>query len=83
MRSNHGVLEAVTRFIKGTNFVPVCLINADYSDLLLCRDNSPFFETLNNFIEQSEMTYVEVPSQLLGAMKVKVNAKGKAWCELL
>ena len=77
LRSNHGVLEAVTRFIKGSNFIPVCLTNTDYSDLLLCRDNSPFLETLHTFIEQSNLTYFELPGQFLSAMKVKINAKGK------
>lgn len=67
---NLGVLPAVTEFLKRMPFTPVLLTNTDWSDLVLARKNSRMLATLDQIVEDSTTRYVEVPPQLLPAMKV-------------
>jgi|GEM_PF-601569 len=71
---NLGVLPAVTEFLKRMAFTPVLLTNTDWSDLVLVRTNSNMLATLNRIVANSTVGYVEVPPQLLPAMKVVYGA---------
>lgn len=71
VRQNLGVLEAVTRFVKVTDFAPVALTNNDFSDLLLARRGSAVMRELCGVIDRSGIAYVEVPDALLGAARVR------------
>lgn len=71
VRQNLGVLEAVTRFVKVTDFAPVALTNTDFSDLLLARRGSAVMRELERVIDLSRMPYVEVPDPLLGAARIR------------
>lgn len=71
VRQNLGVLEAVVRFVKVTEFVPVALTNSDFSDLILARRGSPVIDAIDRVIDRHGVPYVEVPHQLLGAARVR------------
>ena len=70
MKQNLGVLEAVTRFIKMRNFVPIAITNSDWSDLILAKQGNKIIEIIDQNIELLPEKYVEVPDQLLGALRV-------------
>jgi hypothetical protein len=70
VRQNLGVLEAVTHFIKVSDFAPVALTDTDYADLILARRGSPAQRATHRIIERSPIAYVEVPDALLGAARV-------------
>jgi Methyltransferase domain len=70
VKQNLGVLEAVSNFIKRSDFVPVALTNTDWSDLILVRKGALIHEYIDQVIVNSDMAWVEVPSQLLPAAKV-------------
>lgn len=71
VRQNLGVLEATLTFMKIANFKPVLITNTDWSDILLVRRNSGIDLVLEKIVEMNDITYVEIPSQLLGALHVK------------
>ena len=72
---NLGVLPAVTEFLKRMAFTPVLMSNTDWTDLVLARTNSNMQATLNQVVADSTVGYVEVPPQLLPAMKVVYGAQ--------
>jgi hypothetical protein len=78
LAQNIGVLEAVSRFIKFSNFIPLGITSTDFSDLILCPKNAINIELFNHLVENSDLSYVEVPDQLLPALSVKLNRNGKA-----
>jgi len=67
---NLGVLEAVVKFVKVTDYIPLILTNSNWSDVVLARRGSQIAYGLNRAIEQSVIRYVEVPHQLLGAARL-------------
>ena len=71
---NLGVLEAVVKFVKMTDFVPVVLTHTDWSDLLLIRKGNPLIELIDRIIVGNAISFVEVPPQLLGAAKIVSGA---------
>ncbi|WP_286744480.1 hypothetical protein [Aquabacterium sp. UBA2148] len=71
VRQNLGVLEATLTFMKMADFMPVMITNTDWSDILLVRRKSGIDQVLDKIVEINDVTYVEVPSQLLGALHVK------------
>jgi hypothetical protein len=78
VKQNLGVLEAVTRFIKMSDWRPVAINTTDFSDLLLAKKNSGINEKLNQvFFESANLNYVEVPYQILGNSKILINNSNK------
>ena len=71
---NLGVLEAVVKFCKVSDFCPAILTNTDFSDLLLVRRNSRIASLVHEEVNAHELLYVEIPEQLLGAARV-INGK--------
>lgn len=69
-KQNLGVLEAVTSFMKRTNFVPVALTNTDWSDLILVRKGSLMESIIDYVITNSDISFVDVPHQLLPSARV-------------
>lgn len=67
---NLGVLEAVTSFIKRTDFVPVLLNNADFTDVVLLRRTSQLLGLVDALMCNSNIAFVDVPHQLLASMRV-------------
>lgn len=70
MKQNVGTLEAVCNFIKRTDFTPIALTNGDWNELIIARRGSFLDEAVNQFLASSNASYVDVPPQLLPAMRV-------------
>lgn len=70
IRQNLGVLEASVKFIKMTDFTPIAITNAEWSDILLVRKGNPLSSAISNSIVSSGVAYVEIPPQLLGNLQV-------------
>lgn len=77
---NLGVLEAVSSFLKRSEFRPVALTNTDWSDLILVRKGSAIGQLLDYSIANSDIAFVEIPDQLLAAGKVVDGKKRKNLC---
>jgi hypothetical protein len=75
IKQNLGVLEAVVKFTKMTDYVPVAITNTDWSDVILVRKDSQLIPLIDQIINQSDISYVEIPPQLLGALKVRNGVK--------
>ena len=71
MKQNLGVLEAAVKFCKVANFIPVLLTNTDWTDVLLVKRNSKTIDVIDLIIRNNEISFVEVPDQLLGALQIK------------
>jgi hypothetical protein len=71
VRQNLGVLEAAVKFCKMSDFVPVLLTNSDWSDLVLVRRASRLRRVIDEVVAGSDIGYVEIPAQLLGAATVR------------
>lgn len=69
-KQNLGVLEAVTHFVKRSDFYPVLLTNTDWSDVVLVKKGSKISDLISQEVLRSSIRYVEVPHQLLGSMHV-------------
>ena len=67
---NFGVLPALTEFIKRTDFVPVLLTNTDWSDVVLVRKDSLMEKLIDQVASNSDMAFVDIPHQLLGAARM-------------
>lgn len=67
---NLGVLEAVVKFCKVSDFCPAILTSTDFSDVLLVRRNSRIASLVHEEVNGHQLPYVEVPEQLLGAARV-------------
>lgn len=80
---NLGVLEAVSNFIKRSEFRPVALTNNDGSDLVLARQGSQIANILDSVLEASDLFFVEVPSQLLPAVHVRVSPHGRPFISFI
>jgi len=76
IKQNLGVLEAATKFIKMTSWRPVAINTADFSDLILAREDSEIYKSLNQILYCSDINYVDVPYQLLGNSKIVINQLG-------
>ncbi len=68
MRQNIGVLEAIVRFIKATDFVPIIMTNSDHCDLILTRKTSPVVKHVG-ILAATRFDFVEIPNQILGNMQ--------------
>ena len=76
VKQNLGVIEAVCRFAKQKNFIPVALTNNDFSDILLAHQHNPMLNMMDSIFQMSNIPYVDIPHQLLGAAKV-LDGSGK------
>ena len=70
VKQNLGVLEAAVKFCKLAQFIPILVTNTDFSDVLLVRKSSNMNTLIHQLVANNEISYVEVPHQLLGAMTV-------------
>lgn len=70
LRQNLGVLEAVSNFLKRSDFVPVAITNTDWSDVILTRRGSLLEQALHWGLVNSDVAFVEVPAQLLPAARL-------------
>lgn len=75
MRQNLGVLEAVAHFIKRAPFRPVAMTVGAFADLILVRQGSRLGDLCDQIFVDSNVNWVEVPDQLLGAAKVVTGAR--------
>ena len=75
LRQNMGVLEAVAHFIKRAPFRPVAMTVGAFADLILVRQGSRLGDLCDQLFVASDVNWVEVPDQLLGAAKVVTGAK--------
>ena len=70
IKQNVGALEATCSFVKRSNFIPIAVTHQDWTEVLLARRGS-FMETaVHSLLSNSNVSYVEVPPQLLGSMRV-------------
>ncbi len=67
---NLGVLEALSSFIKRSNFIPVALTNTDWSDVILVRKGSQMEIAVDTVFTQSDIPFVDVPHPLISAARV-------------
>jgi hypothetical protein len=75
LAQNFGVLEAVVKFCKFTDFYPAVLTNTDWSDVLLLRRGSRLVPVIDQVFATNDITYIGVPEQLLGAVRVNSGAR--------
>lgn len=71
LKQNLGVLEATVKFLKMSDFVAVLTTNTDYTDVLLARRDSKLVGVIDAVVNSNDITYVEVPPQLLGALTIR------------
>ena len=75
LEQNLGVLEAVVKFCKVSDFQPVLITNTDWSDILIMQNNPSLRNIIDNIVENSNIAFVEVPDQLLGSAKIIGNSR--------
>ena len=75
VRQNLGVLEAAVKFCKMSDFVPALLTNTDWTDLLLVRRQSNLRRAIDEIVARSDLAFVEIPNQLLGAATVRYGKR--------
>jgi hypothetical protein len=69
-KQNLGVLEAMSSFIKRSDFIPVAVTNTDWSDVILVRKNSIMVQLVDIALTNSDIPFVEIPHQLMPAARV-------------
>lgn len=69
-KQNLGVLEAMSSFIKRSDFIPVAVTNTDWSDVILVRKNSMMVQLIDVALANSDIPFVEIPHQLMPAARV-------------
>ncbi|MND91494.1 hypothetical protein D3C80_836190 [compost metagenome] len=74
-KQNLGVLEALSSFLKRSDFVPVAVTNTDWSDVILVRKNSVMLQLVDIAITNSDIPFVEIPHQLMSAARVVYGAQ--------
>lgn len=72
---NLGVLEATAKFLKMSDFIPVLVTHTNFTDVLLARRNSKLVNVIDKIVNVNDITYVELPPQLLGALKIRPGRK--------
>ncbi|KIU45644.1 MULTISPECIES: class I SAM-dependent methyltransferase [Pseudomonas] len=69
-KQNLGVLEALSSFMKRSDFIPLAMTNTDWSDVILVRKNSIMVQLVDIALTNSDIPFVEIPHQLISAAKV-------------
>ena len=75
VRQNLGVLEAVIKFTKMSDFEVIAMTNTDWSDVLLVRKGSQVGVVFDAVMDVVDVAYVDVPTSLLGAARVRTGAR--------
>lgn len=75
-KQNLGVLEAMSSFIKRSDFIPVAVTNTDWSDVILVRKNSIMVQLVDIALTNSDIPFVEIPHQLMPAARVVYGKQG-------
>lgn len=60
-----------------TDFVPVAITDTYWSDIILVRRQSPLVSLIERIIDLTDLSYVEIPHQLLVVLKVRCNHERK------
>lgn len=76
-KQNLGVLEALTSFIKRSDYIPVALTNTDWSDAILVRKDSIMEKYISQVITNSGISFVDIPHQLISAARVVYGTNRK------
>jgi hypothetical protein len=74
IRQNLGVLEATVKFCKMKQYEPILLANTDWTDVLIARRTNAYTSVIDKVIMSNSVQFVEIPSQLLGALNVRVGS---------
>ena len=74
---NLGVLEAANKFCKINDFIPVIAVNRDFTDVILAPRNSSIASAINETVEGSKVSYVEVPNELFPNLSIKVGTESR------
>lgn len=74
-RQNLGVLEAALKFCKETDFIPLAMTNTDWTDVILARKGAPVVGILDAIINANNLAYVELPTSLFGALKIRYGQR--------
>lgn len=69
-KQNLGVLEAVLRFCKMKEFMPITLVNRNFTDLIIARKGSTITDLIDETIQNSDIPFIEVPNELLGSLSI-------------
>lgn len=69
-KQNLGVLEALSSFLKRSDFIPLAMTNTDWSDVILVRKNPVMVQLVDMALTNSDIPFVEIPYQLISAAKV-------------
>lgn len=69
-KQNLGVLEAMSSFIKRSDFIPLAVSSTDWSDVILVRKNSIMVQLVDIALTNSDIPFVEIPHQLMPAARV-------------
>lgn len=69
-KQNLGVLEALSSFMKRSDFIPLAMTNTDWSDVILVRKSSVMVQLVDIALTNSDIPFVEIPHQLISAAKV-------------
>jgi hypothetical protein len=75
IRQNLGVLEAVVKFCKIKQFSPILMTNSDWTDVLLVPERSRHTDIVDQIINTNDISYVEIPPQLIGASTVRYGKR--------
>ena len=70
IKQNLGVLEAMSRFIRISDFMVLAITNRDCSDCLLSRRQSPLARNFLNEVERARIKFVEVPGSLVSCARI-------------
>lgn len=74
-KQNLGVLEAAIRFCKMTDFEPIALVNRHWTDVLFAPKHSKLIQLIDAVINNSDISFVEIPNSLLGSLIIKQGTK--------
>ena len=74
VKHNLSVLEASLRFWKIFDFIPLLITNTDFTDVLFAKRGSPIIGLVDTIVSTSDISYVEIPDQLFGSMKIKYGS---------
>ena len=68
------MLEASLRFCKIFDFIPLLITNTDFTDVLFAKRGSPIIGLVDTIVSTGDISYVEIPDQLFGSMKIKYGS---------
>ena len=75
VKQNLGVLEAANKFCKMYDFIPVAMVNRDFTDVLIAPRRSTFVGLVNNIFNDSNIGFVEIPYHLFPCASIRKGAR--------